>query len=250
MANKIDLSLDEIIKQDKVKTNFKSGNKNRGSGKSGAGNGVRKGQGSGGIVKRNSSGTNQGWKSGSRNLTWTNPSLSHQGRRQEKFEEKFSRGPEPGKLSISNLADTVSDEDVEELFGEFGPLKQVIVHYDRAGKSLGTSEIVFERKTDALKALKQYNGIPLDGRPMSIQLVQTESAPPPKTLASRVGPKNSRDAENTRRPFIKKHFEPRHERRDHKRPMMNRGGNRRNNLKPKPTVEDLDAELDAYAKRA
>ncbi|KAI4991427.1 hypothetical protein ZWY2020_039798 [Hordeum vulgare] len=89
-------------------------------------------------------------------------------------------GVETGtKLYISNLDYNVSNEDIKELFAEVGDLKRYSINYDKSGRSKGTAEVIFSRKSDALAALKRYNNVQLDGKPMKIEVIGTNIEAPP-----------------------------------------------------------------------
>ncbi|XP_041000554.1 THO complex subunit 4B-like [Juglans microcarpa x Juglans regia] len=96
-----------------------------------------------------------------------------------------SNTDEGTKLYISNLDYDVSGEDLQVLFSEVGDLKRYSIHYDRSGRSKGTAEVVFLRQSDAVAAIKRYNNVELDGKPMKIELVGvslvTPAIVPPST---------------------------------------------------------------------
>jgi len=84
---------------------------------------------------------------------------------------KLMTNPNITKMNISNLEFGVTQGDMRELFGSVGKLKHVALHFDKNGRSQGTCEIIFERREDALTAYNQYNGVPLDGRSMLLELM-------------------------------------------------------------------------------
>ncbi|OMO84832.1 hypothetical protein CCACVL1_10631 [Corchorus capsularis] len=82
------------------------------------------------------------------------------------------------KLYVSNLDHGVTQEDIRELFSEIGELKRYAVHYDKTGRPSGSAEVVYVRRSDAFAALKRYNNVLLDGKPMKIEIVGTNAEAP------------------------------------------------------------------------
>ncbi|KAF8734619.1 hypothetical protein AX14_003296 [Amanita brunnescens Koide BX004] len=68
------------------------------------------------------------------------------------------------KIIVSNLPADVNEVQIKELFhSTVGPLKDVTLHYDSAGRSKGVASVHFQRKGDGTKAYQQYNNRLIDG---------------------------------------------------------------------------------------
>jgi len=228
MADRIDMGLDEIIKANKS-TRGRGG---RGGGRGGRGRG---GKGGGAVTRgrsrsrsrgpvnqggarsrSRSKGPRGGFAGGRgrggprRNASRTRSRSRSVGRWQhDRFQGRAGARPGislttggPGKLMISNLDTGVTETDIQELFAEFGKLKSAAVHYDRSGRSLGTADVLYERKSDAVKAMKQYDGVPLDGKPMKIEIASSSVTNTitgrPRTRSASVGRRRSRSMSMSR----------------------------------------------------
>lgn len=269
MVDKIEMSLDDIIKSSKPQRGAggrggvakngggprpRGGPPRNGSGGGGfrqnrtGGGGVLKGRQRGGIQRSK-------YARGDVNSAWKHD--MYEGARKNRLLAAAGLGLGGGlggaggstKLMVSNLDFGVSESDINELFADFGPLKSASVHYDRSGRSLGTADVVFERRADAIKAMKQYNGVPLDGRPMSIQLATSEI---PVPRAPRLGGSGDRSlAPRSPRSPGRRQGGGGSSSRGNSQTNQRRGGGgggpRRQQRETK-TAEELDAELDAYTK--
>ncbi|CAH4028484.1 THO complex subunit 4-A [Pieris brassicae] len=246
MVDKIDMALDDIIQAGKKGRGggpgrkFETKRSSRGFRGNNRNGGVLRGSNRGGVSKP----TN--YKRGDVNSTWKHDMFN------EFSDQKIQRAAPittgPTKLLVSNLDFGVSDSDIQELFSEFGILKSAAVHYDRSGRSLGTADVLFDRRADALKAMKQYNGVPLDGRAMNIQLATSEistfRAEPRSRSAGGGGPIRRL---SDKRGVNVRNLTGRGSGRRGGRGGRDGGGGQRGR-KPVPTAEQLDAELDAYVK--
>ncbi|RHZ69007.1 hypothetical protein Glove_291g31 [Diversispora epigaea] len=168
------------------------------------------------------------------------------------------------KLVIENLFYEVTQDEIQDLFSECGPVKKVYLHYDRAGRSTGVADVTFENSHDAETALRRYNGKTLEGHQMKIKYApfkpvqrvtsgvrgSSEGASvldrlggargglvkqlPRGNIRSRLGRSTTNDNDNDNAPASRGRG-------------RNVSDNRRKLSNRKPvTYDDLDADLDAY----
>lgn len=213
----MDMSLDDIIKRNKVSK------------------GTRTNQQRGGPKNQSSKPRLQRLRNlGARSGITRKPNQS--GGRQAASPRK-----ELARLHVSNLHYNVTNRDVSQLFSEIGQIKKAAVHYDKSGRSLGTAEVTFLTRDAAIRAIKKYNKVPLDGRPMDITLVPSSTSVIRSPAKGRIGVKPGSGIKKTtnRSPQNKG-----------RRVSNQRNGNKSSFQKRQPrknlTAEDLDKDLDDY----
>jgi len=75
----------------------------------------------------------------------------------------------PGKLYVGNLAYSVSNNDLQELFSTIGQVQSVAVIMDKfSGQSKGFGFVEMTNAEDASKAIEQLNDTELKGRNIKV----------------------------------------------------------------------------------
>ncbi|KAF9336061.1 hypothetical protein BG006_009851 [Podila minutissima] len=152
--------------------------------------------------------------------------------------------PDGSKMQVSNLDHRVSADDLKLVFqSRVGPLKKCTLMYDQNGKSTGTALVHFQRVGDAALAYQKFNTVPLDGKPMRIEIVMAPTAA--HAVLPGQAPKSSNNSNNSNN----NQSRPRQDR-GNTRGRGARGGRGARNSgsrKEAPkTAEQLDAEMNDY----
>lgn len=166
MANKLDLSLDEIIVREGITINGSKSRQNlnyKDMNKSEDKIGVKNIK-----FQINNFEVNKDFEESDQSL---NQSIKRKAINESNEEKIVSKrvnnshhfGNSCGALFITNLKYEVTDEDIQQLFGAFGQLKRAAINYQSNGRSAGTAFVVFERKCDAITAFGSLKNITLDG---------------------------------------------------------------------------------------
>ena len=89
--------------------------------------------------------------------------------------EESKETKQSSKLKVMNLSNSISNEDLNVLFRNIGPLKEWRREYDEFGRQLGSAIVTYEKVEDALKAHEDYNGGELDGNVLVINFLANNS---------------------------------------------------------------------------
>ncbi|KAK7536043.1 uncharacterized protein J3D65DRAFT_668490 [Phyllosticta citribraziliensis] len=152
-----------------------------------------------------------------------------------------ARGSGDSKILVSNLPHDVDEAQIKEYFSKsVGPVKKVLLTYGPNGQSRGVATVIFSQAGAAAQAAAKYNGIKVDNRPMKVEVIlgasEVPAPAPAKSLSERVQqPKAAAKAQPkpaTAKPAAAK-------------AGKKRRGRNANRAKPK-TAEELDAEMQDY----
>jgi RNA recognition motif-containing protein len=82
-------------------------------------------------------------------------------------------------IYVGNLTYSASENDLRDLFGEFGTVNKVNVITDKmTGKSKGFAFVEMENDTDGQNAIDELNGADMQGRNLKVNLARPREERP------------------------------------------------------------------------
>ena len=76
------------------------------------------------------------------------------------------------RLKVMNLSASISNEDLNVLFGEVGKLVECRRDYDEFGRVIGSATVAYQKAEDATRAYKEYNKAELDDNVLVIEYLK------------------------------------------------------------------------------
>src|SRR5438874_13739947 len=84
------------------------------------------------------------------------------------------------KLYVGNLAFNTTETDLQALFAQAGRVQEVTLMQDKfTGKSHGFAFVTMTTEADAQKAITEFNGKTVEGRPLTVNEARPREARPP-----------------------------------------------------------------------
>ncbi len=84
------------------------------------------------------------------------------------------------KLYVGNLSFNTTETDLQDLFAQAGPVQEVTLMQDKfTGKSRGFAFVTMTTDEDAQKAVTEFNGKTVEGRPLTVNEARPREARPP-----------------------------------------------------------------------
>ena len=73
------------------------------------------------------------------------------------------------KLYVGNLSFNTTETDLQDMFAGVGPVQEVTLMQDKfTGKSRGFAFVTMTTDADAAKAITEFNGKTVEGRPLTV----------------------------------------------------------------------------------
>lgn len=166
MSDKINMSLEDIIKKNKVKKGKQNKTKTHVKDKSKGFNKKAKDRNAPKNLKK--FGKNKPNNADRKKPANENRPKNENKPQKEKNPEKIER-TKKASLFVKGLDFNMTNSQLRDLFIKIGPLKTCGINWNEMGKSKGTGTIEYQKVEDASKALKKLDGTVVLGRTLVVK---------------------------------------------------------------------------------